>query len=325
MKLIKTKLIIVSLLLFTISCSKDDTPSEKKAFENLNDFTTTEVETNIPRVEISQSGKTLKVLLSVTDQNGIPLENFTLGNYGVEIFENTNVEIVNQNKIALSVFDQNNTAPLAAATTLDYSGSMSGNDILDMENALRNFIDLKAPLDQLSIIKFASQVEEIQSFTNEKTLLNTAIEINPSVGSTTAFYSACELGLVESSKLNSVLPLVIGFTDGGDNASWISLPDLIVKSKELSIPIYTIGFGNARQQSLQTLAEETGGRFYYAPTGNDIADLYKIINGQLRKLYILEWEINYPSGTELTVQITTNYTAANEEFTDVSQKTIVVE
>ena len=322
-KLLFTPALFIALI--SIGCSKDDGPSAKKAFENLNDFTTAEIETTIPRVEISQSGTTLKVLLSVTDQDGTPLEEFTLGNYDVEMIENSNVEMVSQNKIALSVFDQSNTAPLAAATTLDYSGSMSSRDILDMENALRNFINLKASSDQLSVIKFGSQVEEVQKFTSDTTLLNAAIEIHPFIGASTAFYSACHLGLEKANEVSNVLPLVIGFTDGGDNASFISLPELIAKSKNLSIPVYTVGFGNARQELLQTLAEETGGRFYYAPTGNDIADLYQIINGQLRKLYILEWEIDYPSGTELTVQITTNYTAGGGSFTDISEKTIIIQ
>ncbi len=201
---------------------------------------------------------------------------------------------------------------------------MSNQDIIDMEEALRSFIGLKAASDQLSVIKFASSVEEVQPFTADKTLLTDAIEIDPSIGSSTAFYSACELGLDQAYQLSNVLPLVIGFTDGGDNASSISLSNLIEKSKNLVIPVYTVGFGNAQKDNLQLLADETGGRFYYAPSGNDIADLYKVINGQLRKLYILEWNIDYPAGTELTVKITTSYTAGGGSFTDVSEKTLVI-
>lgn len=315
------------LFLFLVgSCTKDDdSPSKETAFQNLNDNTTTEIETTIPRVEISQSGNSLKVLLSVTDQEGKPLEEFTLGNYEVEMLANANIEQVTQNRIALTVFDQNNSAPLAASTTLDYSSSMSNRDIVDMEEALRSFINLKADTDQLSVIKFGSSVEEVQPFTADKNLLIDAIDINPYIGSSTAFYSACELGLDQANLLSNVLPLVIGFTDGGDNASSISLSNLIEKSKNLAIPVYTVGFGNARQDVLESLANETGGRFYYAPTGNDITELYKTINGQLRKLYILEWSIDYPTGTELTVKITTNYTAAGGDFTDTSEKTLIVQ
>lgn len=239
----------------------------------------------------------------------------------------TDIEAVNQNKIALSVFDQGGSDPLAATTTLDYSGgSMSGLDRADMESALETFIKLKDPSDEISVIKFASSVEEVQPFTSDTTLLNAAVHYNARVGSSTAFFSSCDLGLDLANQQSNRLPLVIGFTDGGDNASYISLTDLIEKSKNLSIPIYTVGFGSARQDVLQTLADETGGRFYYAPpTGNDIADLYTIINGQLRKLYVFEWEIDYPSGTEVLVKITTNYTAGGGSFTDVSEKTIIVQ
>ncbi len=309
-----------------LGCAKDDdSPRIDEAFENLSDFTTTEIETSIPRLEISQTGKSLTVLLSVTDQDGKPLEEFTLGNYEIEMMTNANVELVNKNRIALSVFDQTNNDPLAAATTLDYSGSMSNQDILDMEEALRSFIGVKNQSDLLSIIKFASYVEEVQSFTTDPTLLNDAIDIDPSIGSSTAFYSACELGLDQVAQLNNVLPLVIGFTDGADNTSSISLNGLVNKSKSMGIPVYTVGFGSAQQYNLETLATETGGRFYYAPTGADIADLYQVIGGQLRKLYILEWDIDYPTGTELTVQITTDYTAGNGAFTDVSTRTLIIQ
>ena len=128
---------------------------------------------------------------------------------------------------------------------MDYSGSMSNQDMLDMEAALRSFIGLKAASDPLSVIKFASSVEEVQPFTADKTLLTDAIDIDPNLGSSTAFYGACELGLHQAYQLSHVLPLVIGFTDGGDNASSISLSNLIAKSKNLGIPVYTVGFGNA--------------------------------------------------------------------------------
>lgn len=318
---------LVLLLCSTIpyGCSKEDTPSIDEAFENLSDFTTTEVETTIPRVEISQSGKTLTVLLSVTDQDGKPLEEFSLGNYEIEMLANTNLEVVGKDKIALSVFDENNNDPIAAATTLDYSGSMSNQNILDMEDALRTFVGIKSTSDMLSVIKFATSVEEVQNFTTDTDLLNDAIDFNASIGSSTAFYSSCELGLEQASQLSNVLPLVIGFTDGGDNASSINLQNLILKSQSIGIPIYTIGFGNALQFNLETLANETGGRFYYAPTGEEISDLYQVIDGQLRKLYVLEWEIDYPTGTELIIQITTNYTAGNGDFVDVSTKTLTVQ
>ena len=315
----------ILIFFLSASCSKDDGPSREVAFENLNDFTTTAIETTIPRVEVSQSGSRLKALLSVTDQDGTPMEQFTLGNYEIEMTANANIELVSQNKIALSVFDQTNSDPLAAATNLDYSSSMSSTDIINMEEALRTFIGLKVPSDQLSVIKFAGRAEEVQSFTTDTILLNDAIEKNANIGAGTAFYSACALGLDLTEPLSNVLPLVIGFTDGGDNASSISLQGLVDKSKTLGIPVYTVGFGFAQQSNLQYLADETGGRFYYAPSGDEISELYRVINGQLRKLYILEWKIDYPIGTELMVKITTNYTAGGGEFTDVSEKTLVIQ
>ncbi|GAA3644872.1 vWA domain-containing protein [Flavivirga jejuensis] len=323
------KIYLLTVLITTLfACSSDDSNDSlpEEAFENLNDVTTTSLETTIPRLEISQSNNNLMALLSVTDQDGIPLEQFTLGNYEIKITASgEDPVIINQNQITLSEFNNTNTDPLAMATTMDYSGSMDTNNIQDMEAALKNFINLKDDTDLMSIIKFASSIEEVQGFTSNKSLLQTAIDTQAYIGSYTAFYGACNLGLEEINKLSGVLPVVIGFTDGFDNNSTISLDNLILKSKSLNIPVYTVGFGSANQYSLDFLANKTGGRFFYAPTSEDISNLYEIINQQLRKLYILEWAISYPSGTVLTIEINTSYTSANGPFTDVSTKTITIQ
>ena len=322
-KLLKPATLLVILLF--MSCSSDDDPKIDKAFEDLTDFTTSKIETTIPRIEISQSGSKITVLLSVTDQEGKPLQNFTLGNYQVEVTEKANTKIIDKDHITLTELDEfSNSDPLAIATTLDYSGSMSSINVTDMESAIKSFIGLKSNNDLMSIIKFASSVKQVQDFTTDITLLNDAVNTRHYIGSSTAFYSACELGLDKSNEVKNVLPIVIGFTDGFDNRSNITLLNLITKAQELVIPIYTIGFGSSNQQSLKRLAEETGGRFYFAPTGDDIADLYEVINGQLKKLYILNWTTNYPQGTEIMIKITTEYTSANGTFTDVSYKTLII-
>ena len=317
--------VLVTALFACSSDDSNDSAPENEAFENLNDVTTTNVETTIPRLELSQSSDKLTLLLSVTDQDGTPIEQFTLGNYEIKITINGGTpSIISQNQITLSEFNDLNNKPLAAAATMDYSGSMSYTNELDMEAALRSFISLKDGNDLMSIIKFASRIEEVQSFTTDASLLDAAIDINPSIGASTAFYSACDLGLEKVSLVNDVLPVVIGFTDGFDNNSTISLTDLITKSNTTGIPIYTVGFGNADQDGLQFLADETGGRFFYSPTSEDISNLYQTIGQQLRKLYVLEWAASYASGTEITVEIKTEYTSANGSFTDVSTKTITI-
>lgn len=324
---VKPSFCYVLFLLFTLGCSKnDDEPSIDEAFSDLADFTTTGIETTIPRVEISQSGNALKVLLSVTDQDGVPLEKFTLGNYEIEMTVGGNSETVAKNRISMTALDgQSNSNPLAAATTLDYSGSMSSQERADMEVALKTFIDLKGSNDRLSIIKFGSRVEQVQPFTTDPALLNTAIDAQTSVGGSTAFYSACELGLDEVDKLTGVLPVVIGFTDGGDNRSSISLADLTAKALAMGIPIYAVGFGSAERSNLKTLADDTGGRFFFAPDSQDIAELYSVISGQLKKLYIFEWENDLSPGTEVTVRITTEYTTGNGTFSDVSTKILNIQ
>ncbi|MCB4798446.1 VWA domain-containing protein [Neotamlana laminarinivorans] len=322
------KLVLFLILVTTIlRCSKTETRDPNAPFEDANDITTTTLETTIPRLEVSQSEGIITVMLSVTDQNGKPLEKFTLGNYLVKMSVNGNeFEVVSNNKIALSIFDELNNKPLAIATTMDYSSSMAESDILEMEQAMREFINLKSDIDLMSIIKFASYIDEVQPFTSDTSILIDAVDSEPTyIGTSTAFYSACDLGLEKATELNNALPIVIGFTDGLDNRSSINESQLISNSTALNTPIYTVGFGDANQTILQYLASQTGGRFFYTPTSDEINNLYQLISEQLRKLYVLEWVTNFPTSTEVTIEITTEYSAANGNFTDVSTKTITIE
>ena len=314
-------------LLFLLACANDDdTNKEEEAFSNLNDTTTSAIETTIPHVEITQSNSGITLYLSVTDQDGMPLENFTLGNYIIELIVGGVSQILAQNEVNLTELDElTNNNPLAVATTMDYSGSMSPENITDMEVALKSFVNVKDAKDRMAVIKFASVVDLVQDFTTDENLLLDAINNTPFIGSSTAFYSSCELGLDEASQESDVLPLVIGFTDGVDNNSTTNMSALITKAQNLSIPIYTLGFGDADEMSLETLADETGGRYFYAPSGDEILNLYQLINGQLKKLYILNWDINEASGTEIMIHLTTQYTAANGTYNSDAYKTLTVQ
>tara|TARA_R110002020_G_scaffold375361_2_gene586553 strand:+ start:970 stop:1962 length:993 start_codon:yes stop_codon:yes gene_type:complete len=330
MKKFKTHLVIILLAFAFVGCFKDhhgDPNMDDEPFSDLNDVTTTALETTIPRVEISQSGTDINLSLSVTDQDGIPLENFTIGNYLVEMFVGSNSQIIPNASITLTeMTEMPSSDPLAVAATMDYSGSMSSQNRSDMESALKTFVNIKDANDEVAIIKFASSVQLVQDFTSDSSLLIDAIDRFPAVSGATAFYSSCDLGLMEADDETDVFPVVIGFTDGNDNNSSINLPSLITKAQDLAIPIYTVGFGSVSQTNLQTLADETGGRYFYAPNGEEIEDLYEIINGQLKKLYLFNWQImDLPTGTEVNIRITTTYTGGNGTFTAESIKSVTIE
>ncbi|MEM1138116.1 MAG: VWA domain-containing protein [Bacteroidota bacterium] len=315
----------ITIALLVTSCFNEvDVNPENEPYSDPNDFNTSEVSSNIPRIEISQNGNLMSVFLSITDQDGVPLENFTIGNLVVKKIVGGDSTIINEAEL-IELDKTSDADPIAAAVTMDYSGSMNRRDRQNMETAMETFVNLKEERDLVEVIKFGSGVETVQEFTADTTLLLSAIRSFPNVGGSTAFYSSCQVGLESANQLVNVIPTIIGFTDGGDNNSWISLTQLIDLAQEYQIPVYTVGYGiNSAPQNLEFLAQETGGRFFLSPDREGIQQLYETISGQLRKLYLIQWLNTQPPGTVVVIQITTTYTAGNGTFTDVAEKVFVI-
>src|SRR5262249_56695519 len=69
--------------------------------------------------------------------------------------------------------------------------------------------------------------------------------------------------------------VVLTLTDGIDNASHATPPDIVRQARANGVTINTIGLGSdAAQEDLRRLAVATGGRFFYAPTASQLSQLY---------------------------------------------------
>ena len=310
------------VLLIFCGCSEINIPDDigvegapdEAPFVNLDDVTTEAISSNIPRLEVSVSGDLITAFISVTDQEGNPIENFTIGNYLIQEIVANDTTTINAQLI-----DRTNTEtdPLAVSINMDYSGSMELQDIIEMERAIKSFIRLKNEQDIFSIIKFASSVDIVQTFTRDTSLLISAVNKPEKVSGGTAFYDACQAGLDELGSIgNNYIPVVIGFTDGSDGDSFISLDNLINNAISSSIPVYTIGLGSVNSAVLSQLSNSTGGRFSLATSNADIQQLYDLLDNQLSSLYEVQWTSTAVSGSNVVVLITVEYTSANGTFTD---------
>ena len=85
--------------------------------------------------------------------------------------------------------------------------------------------------------------------------------------------------------------------------------DLSVYAANNNVTIYSIAFGDGLSSSgvttLRTIAENTGGTYYHAPTGDDLADIYTDIAGDLK--------------TEASVDTTMDVMFENIELNNVTQ------
>jgi VWFA-related protein len=310
-------------LVFTlVSCS---TAQKEQPYSNPNDMTTTDLVASIVQVDTGHSSPGwVKVYLSVTDQDGTPLENFKRGNFEVSEVTTTKTYDVDLGDITLSTVGQSGQ-PVATAMVMDYSGSMSGQPSTDMETAVKTFIGLMQTQDKAEIIKFSDYAEVVQSFTSNKSSLTAAVDGSwPGAGGMTALCDGIWQGVTDAGSVSG-MRAVIAFTDGKENSSSYShmWPYLIPYAQSNHVAIYTVGLGDCDSLILKDACTSTGGRFFYAPTSQGLQQIYQLISRQLRKAYTLKWPVLTPKGASVQASITTTYAGGNGTFSKTAAASFV--
>ncbi|MBN1483452.1 MAG: VWA domain-containing protein [Chloroflexia bacterium] len=191
--------------------------------------------------------------------------------------------------VDMSGFQGAGEQEITAILVLDRSGSMDDERKMEgAQAAALQFVSLMRPGDRAGLIVFDERVEVLVPLGSDANDLRTAIQgVYPDGG--TAFYDAV-YAAVDQLEHASGRPAIIALTDGLDNESRRSLAQLISHAQERYLPIYTIGLGrDAEEGSLRRLAEETGGLYFYAPSGDELVDLYTTLAQELQNEYVLEY------------------------------------
>jgi VWFA-related protein len=135
--------------------------------------------------------------------------------------------------------------PLRLALALDVSGSMT-NKIRQVEEALRHFIDLLEPADEIMVITFNDRVRVIQDFTSDRELLARILDRLEPAGATT-LYDAAALAIQRVAKGPAEAKAVVLVSDGVDTASTTTFENLRELARRSEVPVFSIGLdsGNA--------------------------------------------------------------------------------
>jgi hypothetical protein len=99
-----------------------------------------------------------------------------------------------------------------------------------------------------------------------------------------------------------------------DNLS-VEEQNLSIYAGNHNITIYSIAFGNGisyiGKDTLEKLAQNTGGKYYYAPTGDDLAGIYTSIAGELKNEAGVNTEMDVKFDTIELNNVSTENTIAN--------------
>jgi Ca-activated chloride channel family protein len=199
----------------------------------------------------------------------------------------------------ISVFEAETELPLTIALIIDVSGSIRDKLRFEQEAAIEFFYTtIEEGRDQAMLVTFDSAVDMLQDFTDNPERLTEAVS-RIRAGGGTALYDAIYLSVNEKIAMETRegRRVVIVISDGDDNASRVSLTETLELAQRNDIVIYTISTnGTANFQSseqvrgdrtLETFAEETGGRAFFPFKLEELAVNFADITEELRSQYTL--------------------------------------
>jgi Ca-activated chloride channel family protein len=232
----------------------------------------------------------VNVFVTVTDPEGAPVanlrkENFTLRENGKD------------QKIA--VFDRESALPLSIVMEIDTSLSTRKDLPLELRSAKRFAHAIVRPQDGLSLYEFSEVVNEVTGFTSDLKKIDRGIE-RVRLGSATALYDALYLGgqALEPRHGRKVMVVI---TDGGDTVSTTDYKEALREAQQAEAIVYSIivvpieasaGRDLGGEHALIQIAEDTGGKYYYASSIAQLDEAFQKISDELRTQYLLAY---YPS------------------------------
>ena len=257
----------------------------------------------------SQSFPRVRVSFTAKHLNGTPVTDLNAADF--RLAENGKTCSI------VSVKPQLSNDPISIGLVIDHSASMeedpkqlydtSGKPLftIDEDNNMVVPDDYVAPIDhakeaiksfvakfnlqkdRFCLTSFSSKVESPLTDCSDQTLINRTIEALVPEGKT-ALYDAMINGLNQMSHSTGSKTLVV-LTDGHDNLSKSNADDVINLSVREGIPVYIIGLGKVQTETLQQIANETRGTFYYTESASSLNDIYTTLHRSLLKSYCLEY------------------------------------
>jgi Ca-activated chloride channel homolog len=195
--------------------------------------------------------------------------------------------------------------------TMDSSASMTATDVpptrLDAaKSASSSFLDRLPERFRTGLVSFSSTVSVLQEPTEDRDAVRTALDtIEGDVGTALGDAIVESVALApdpdeqERSGGKSLFAILL-LSDGANSVGREPL-EVLDEAKQAGVPIYTIAFGTPQgtveitndagftqtynvppdPETLRRVAEETGGRFFEAPTEADLEAVYREIGSQV--------------------------------------------
>jgi Ca-activated chloride channel family protein len=185
---------------------------------------------------------------------------------------------------------ETDTVPLACLLLFDTSGSVKGQRLRDLMAAGHAFVDGLGTRDEGALLAFSDELSLLARPGVERASLQKALDgLRP--GGATALYDA--LYVAFKLPFGQGRPLIVLFTDGEDNVSWLGREEVREAALQSSALLYVVAAGESDAPEaafLRETAEGTGGRFWSAAGGRRLTERFLDVLGSMRSRYLLTYE-----------------------------------
>ena len=249
-----------------------------------------------PDVPVLQMNvKLVNVFTNVTDATGAIVGGLTKDDFAV-------TEDARPQKI--SVFERQSQIPLSLVLAIDTSGSVRKDLPIEQDAAKRFVHALLRAQDQMSLLEFSTEVRQVVGFTNQANRIDRGLS-SLRGGPATALYDAIYLASQNLAPLHGRKVLIL-VTDGGDTANTVTYADALEQALRGEVMVYSIidvpieasaGRDTGGEHALITLAEQTGGKYFYASAGG-LDQAFAKVSDDLRTQYLIGYyPAHQPPGT----------------------------
>ena len=203
--------------------------------------------------------------------------------------------------------------PLATMLLLDVSGSVEGSKLEQLRAAAHAFVEGLDPEDEVGLLTFTRRMQlRMEPSSNFAALHRVLLE--PTEQGNTSLHDALYTGL-KLVEARGGRPLVVLFTDGLDNMSWLDELEVLEVLKESDVVVYAVavepGMGVAvrrggrsirgqvlleAKEYLNSVTGLTGGRVFHIDPGANFTEIFLRVLTEMESRYLLSYE---PTGVAL--------------------------
>jgi tight adherence protein B len=201
--------------------------------------------------------------------------------------------------------------PLRAVLVFDTSSSVVGERLAALKAAGDAFLKGLRPADEVALVGFSEEITWLAPATTDKDAVRRALDRLAPAGATAAFDALfAAVALSEEGGR----PLVVLFTDGDDNMSFLGEKDALTAVERSNALVHAVCWrepgvrssapGHISQEELSEMeqsvglrhiAEATGGRFWGADSPERLRHAFAQIADAMSHRYLLRYEPQGPS------------------------------